>query len=212
MPRGIVICGAAIALVMGGLAAAQSVESKLMSHAGNLDDQGCLRYRATAMVTAPIAKVFDALSHPERSVNYFPSVRLVRVTESKDHRTRNLEWGAPPGSAEFRPNGPMTQPRDLVGGSPVFVRERLVVDLQNFEITRQSLKDPLDSELVQHYKLNERGGSTLISYTETACPSNNQGSQREAPEQATSGFTSVLDFIKTDIAHSDAAKSSSDTP
>lgn len=87
-----------------------------------------------------------------------------------------------------------------------------MVDPQNFEVARQSLKDPFHLELVLLYKLNERGGGTLISYTETSCPSGIQGSQRETLEQATNGFMNVLDFIRTDIAHSNAAESSAEKP
>jgi hypothetical protein len=210
--RSVVVRGAAIALALVSFAAANADRAKLLSHAGRFDDNGCLHYQGTAIVRSSIARVFDALSHPERSVNYFISVRLLRVRESKDLRTRILEWGAPPGSGEFRPNGPSIQPRDLVGGSTVFVREQLHIDPQDFEITHESLKDPFHSELVRYYKLSERDGGTLISYTETSCPSKNQGAQRETLEQATSGFTGVLDFIKADIAHFDAAKSSSGTP
>ena len=211
MLRSIAVCGAAIALALVSLAAAQPDEAKLLSHAGSFDDKGCLHYQATAITEAPIARVFDALSHPERVVNYYISLRLLRVTESKDHRSKVLEWDGTPGEAIHRPKGPITDPSEWVAGYHVTSREKLVVDPQNFEITREELKDPFHSELVKHYKLSERGGGTVISYTETSCSSKNQGAHEETPEQATSGFMSVLDFVKTDIAHSDAAKSPSGT-
>jgi hypothetical protein len=212
MLRSISVRGAAIAFAMVSVAAAQPDEAKLLSHAGSFDGSGCLHYQATATAKDPIARVFDALSHPERGVNYYISLRLLRVTESKDHKSKVLEWDGTPGEAAHYPNGPITDPSEWVGGYHVAVREKLLVDPQNFEITRRSLKDPFHSELVQHYRLKKRGRGTVISYTETACSSKIQGAQQETPEQATSGFMSALDFVKTDIAHSDAAKSSSVTP
>jgi hypothetical protein len=212
MLRSIAVCVAAIALALVSLAAAPPDEAKLLSHAGSFDDLGCLHYRATAMLEAPIAKVFDALSHPERVVNYYISLRLLRVTEPKDGKSKVLEWDGTPGEAIHRPKGPITDPSEWVAGYHVTSREKLVLDPQNFEITRQSLKDPFHSELVQHYKMKKRGRGTVISYTETACSSKIQGAQQDTPEQATSRFMSVLDFVKTDIAHSDAAKSLSGTP
>ncbi len=69
----------ALALSLGSLARAQDIEPTFEDQKSTFDKQGQMRLEASASLNAPLAKVYEALSNPEKVAKYDPQITGIKV-------------------------------------------------------------------------------------------------------------------------------------
>ena len=80
-----------LALALGSLARAEDIEPTFEDQNSTFDKQDQMHLEATASLNAPLAKVYDALSNPDKVAKYDPQVTGVKVL-SKTANGRVVEY------------------------------------------------------------------------------------------------------------------------
>ncbi len=71
-----------LALVLGSLARAEDIEPTFEDQKSSFDKQNQMRLEATASLNAPLAKVYEALSNPDKVAKYDPQITGIKVVST----------------------------------------------------------------------------------------------------------------------------------
>ncbi len=130
--------------------AATPITENLKDFNGTIDKDKNLHLEATAEITAPEQKVFDALSHPELTAKEDPNVRSVKVV-SQDGNSKVVEFT---GTAVPIPNAPQS------------LKVKLVPDQASQSVKVESVDSPI-LRFKNEYQLSpsKGGNGTIVKYT-----------------------------------------------
>jgi uncharacterized protein YndB with AHSA1/START domain len=71
-----------LALALGSLARAEDIEPQFEDQSSTFDKQNQMRLEASASLNAPLAKVYDALSNPDKVAKYDPQITAIKVVST----------------------------------------------------------------------------------------------------------------------------------
>ena len=146
------LAAAAVASIMAGAMAlaAAPITANLKDFNGSIDKDKNLHLDATAEITAPEAKVYDAITHPELTAKEDPNVRSVKVV-SQDSSSKVVEFT---GNAVPIPNAPQS------------LKVKLTPNQASQSVKVESVDNPI-LKFHNEYQLSpsKDGNGTIVKYT-----------------------------------------------